>query len=106
MYAIVSDGAHQFRVEEGQILDLERRDLEEGTERITLDRVLYVGGVEDGPRIGRPVVEGAKVTAAVLGEIKGDKIVVRKFRRRKGYALKKGHRQRYLRVRIEKIEVP
>ena len=64
-----------------------------------------VGDHPDGARIGRPTVEGAKVTATVLGEIKGDKIVIQKLRRRKGYRLKKGHRQRFLQVRVDRIEV-
>lgn len=104
VYAIISDGSHQYRVEEGQIVDVQRRDLPEGTTAVEFDRVLFVGDRPSGPAVGRPVVEGARVTASVAGEIKGDKIIVRKFRRRKNYALKKGHRQKYLRVKIEKIE--
>jgi large subunit ribosomal protein L21 len=64
-----------------------------------------VGDLEGGPKIGQPVVDGAKVKATVLGEIKGDKIIIQKFRRRKGYSLKKGHRQRHLQVKVDKIEV-
>ncbi len=105
VYAIISDGAHQYRVEEGQILQVERKpSLPEDAETVEFERVLFVGDLEDGPRVGQPVVEGATVSASVLGEIKGPKITIQKLRRRKGYRLKQGHRQRYLHVRIDKIE--
>ena len=104
MFAIISDGSHQYRVEEGQLLDIERKDLAEDATTIDFDRVLLVGGSEDGLRIGQPTVEGAKVVAAIVEEFKGDKLIIQKRRRRKGYRLKKGHRQRYLRVKIDKIE--
>ena len=104
VYAIINDGSHQYRVEEGQIIDVQRRDLPEGTTAVEFDRVLFVGDREGGPVVGQPVVEGARVTASVAGEVKGDKIIIRKLRRRKNYSLKKGHRQKYLRVKIEKIE--
>lgn len=105
MYAIISDGSHQYRVEEGQILDLERKDIPEDTDTIEFDRILFVGDLEDGPRIGRPIVEGAKVTASVMGEFKGKKLTIQKLRRRKHSRVKTGHRQKYLRVKVEKIEV-
>lgn len=104
MYAIISDGAHQYRVEQGLILEVQRKDLPEGTKSIEFDRVLLVGDVAGGPKIGQPTVPGAKVTAAVLGEIKGDKLVVQKFTRRKNSATRTGHRQKFLRVQVEKIE--
>ncbi len=105
MYAIISDGAHQYRVEEGQIFEVQRKDLDDQTETIEFDRVLLVGGLEDGSRIGQPTIEGAKVTASVIGEIKADKIIIQKLRRRKNSAVKMGHRQRFLQVKVEKIEV-
>jgi len=104
VYAIISDGAHQYRVEEGQVLEVQRKDIEPDTKSIEFDRVLMVGDIEDGPKVGQPVVEGAKVTASVVRELKGDKVSIQKFRRRKDYALKKGHRQKFLQVKIEKIE--
>ena len=104
VYAIISDGSHQYRVEEGQTFEVQRKDLEEDAKTIEFDRVLMVGDIEDGPKIGQPVVEGAKVTATILGEVKGDKLIIQKLRRRKGYSLKKGHRQKYLQVKVEKIE--
>jgi large subunit ribosomal protein L21 len=104
VYAIISDGAHQYCVEEGQVLEVQRKDLPEDAKTYEFDRVLMIGDLEDGPKVGQPVVEGAKVTAAVLGEIKGDKLVVQKHRRRKNSSTKRGHRQKYLQVRIEQIE--
>lgn len=105
MYAVIADGSHQYRVEVGQTLEVQLKDLAEGAERIEFDRVLMVGDLENGPKLGQPTVEGAKVVASVLGEIKGDKIVIQKFRRRKNSSSKTGHRQRYLQVKIETIEV-
>lgn len=102
MYAIISDGPHQYRVEAGQFLDVERKDLPEDATTITFDRVLFVG--DDASRkIGQPVVEGATVTATVVGEFKGEKLYIQKYRRRKTYKRRTGHRQRFLRVQIEKI---
>ncbi len=105
MYAIISDGAHQYHVEEGQVFEVQRKDLPDDAKTVEFDRVLFVGDIEGGPKIGQPVVEGAKVTASVLGEIKGEKVIIQKHRRRKGYFLKKGHRQKFLQVKVEKIEV-
>ena len=105
VYAIIADGSHQYKVEEGQVLEVHLKDLAEDAEAVEFDRVLMVGGSDGAPRIGQPTVEGAKVVASVVGEVKGDKLVIQKFRRRKSSATKTGHRQRYLRVKIEKIEV-
>jgi large subunit ribosomal protein L21 len=102
MYAIVSDGSHQYRVQEGMVLEVQRKDLPEDAKTIEFDRVLMVGG-DGGAKVGQPVVQGAKVTASILGEVKGDKLVSRKQNRRKGYKLKKGHRQKYLQVKVESI---
>lgn len=103
MYAIIEDGAHQYKVEQGIILDVQRRDLAEDQSTVEFDRVVLIGGGEER-KIGRPYVAGAKVTATVEQELKGEKIHTIKFRRRKGYRRKIGHRQSYLRVRVEKIE--
>ena len=101
MYAIISDGGFQYRVEEGMVLDIQRRDLDEGTKTIEFDRILFVGDLEDGPKVGTPAVDGAKVTASIVHEeIKGEKLVIQRFRRRKNHAVKKGHRQKYLRIKV------
>lgn len=103
MYAIIADGSHQYKVEEGTVFSVEQHELPEGANTLEFDRVLLVGDIEGGPKIGRPTVPGAKVTATVVTEFKGEKLVIRKFRRRKGYHLKKGHRQNHLQLRVEKI---
>lgn len=103
MYAIISDGGFQYRVQDGLEFEVQLRDLPADAKTIEFDRVLMVGDLPDGPQIGQPTVPGARVLATVLGEIKGDKQIIQKFARRKGYHLKKGHRQRYLRVRVDKI---
>jgi len=104
MYAIIEDSGTQIRVAEGDVLELDLRDAEEGS-TLTFDRVLLVGDAEAGrdATLGRPYVDGASVSAEVLGEVKGEKIDVIKFKRRKGYRRKIGHRQRYTRVRVTGI---
>ena len=87
------------------MLEVERKDFAEGTETFEFGRVLFVGGGEHAASVGHPVVEGAKVTASILGEIKGTKLVIQKYRRRKHSRTKMGHRQKYLRIKIDKIEV-
>ena len=103
VYAIIQDGAHQYKVSEGDTLEVQLHDIEEDQKSLVFDQVLLVGDGSES-KIGQPFVEGAKVTASIDGEIKGDKIVIMKMRRRKGYRRKQGHRQRYLRVKIDKIE--
>ena len=103
MYAIISDGSHQYRVEKDQVFDVELKDLPEGATTLEFDRVLFIGG-EGEPRIGQPTIEGAKVTASLVSQIKGEKIYIQKFRRRKNYRRRTGHRQKYTRIKIESIE--
>jgi large subunit ribosomal protein L21 len=102
MYAIIEDSGTQFRVEEGQILKIDLREAAEGA-KLTFDRVLLVAD-EKGVRIGKPLVEGAKVTAEVVGEMKGPKLEIVKVRRRKSSRRHTGHRQKYLKVRVTAIE--
>ena len=102
MYAIIEDGGRQYRVSEGDTIEVDRRDLAEGQETLEFDRVLMVGDGEKSV-VGQPVVADAKVTARIEGEFKGEKIVVQHFRRRKDSRTRAGHRQKYLRVRITKI---
>lgn len=104
MYAIVQDGGRQHKVEEGQEIDLDYRDLSKG-QQIKFDRVLAVSGT-DGLRLGTPTIEGASVSAEVVGVTFGPKLTVQKLRRRKNYRRKTGHRQLYIKVRINKIESP
>ncbi len=102
MYAIIEDQGRQYTVRAGDVIRIDRKDANE-REQLTFDRVLLVRS-DDDTRVGTPTVDGAKVTATVLGEIKAAKIIVRKFKRRKGYRRKQGHRQKYTQVRIDSIE--
>ena len=103
MYAIIEDGAHQYKVEQGTRLDVQLHDLDENQNAVEFDKVLLLSDGTD-IKVGQPYVAGAKVTASVVGEVKGDKITIVKFRRRKNYRRKQGHRQKYLRVVVDKIE--
>lgn len=102
MYAIIEDGGKQYRVEKGDTIYIEKRDLEENATSIEFDRVLMLGNGKES-KIGVPWVDGAKVSASLGAALKGPKITIVKFKRRKGYRLKKGHRQNYLRVTIDEI---
>jgi large subunit ribosomal protein L21 len=102
MYAIIEDSGAQLRVEKGQTLDIDCRDGKPG-DTVTFDRVLLVAD-EKGVRVGRPVVEGAQVTAEIIGDTQGPKLEVVKLRRRKSSRRHTGHRQSYLRVRVTAIK--
>ena len=101
MYAIIAESGSQFKVEEGQQLDLDYRDVSPG-DAITFEKVLACG---DGAevKVGTPTLDGATVEAEVIGAQMGDKLVVQKLRRRKNSRRKTGHRQMYTRVKISKI---
>jgi large subunit ribosomal protein L21 len=102
MYAIINDSDRQTTVREGDVIlcDL-KADAQPGAS-ITFDQVLLVGN-EGSVRVGKPTVDGASVTGEVLGEAKGEKLVAFRFKRRKNVRVKRGHRQRYTRVRIASI---
>lgn len=100
MYAIIRDRGAQYRVEEGQELEVARLEAEPGSE-IELGEVLLIGG--DEAVIGAPLVPGAKVLARVIGETIGDKIVVFRYKNKKRYRRRTGHRQRYTRIAISQI---
>jgi large subunit ribosomal protein L21 len=101
MYAIISDGNHQYRVEEGQEVIIDYRDVKPG-EKFTFERVLAVGGAGDA-KLGAPTVKGASVSAEVIGPAQGEKHVVQKMRRRKNFRKKTGARHMFTRVKIAKI---
>ena len=101
MYAIFEDGSHQFRVHEGETIIVDRRDGERGDE-VVFSKVLLIAG-DGAPIIGIPVVEGAKVIAKILEQFKAKKIVIQKFRRRKGLRRRNGHRQQHTRVQITSV---
>ena len=100
MYAIIEESGKQFKVTSGDRIRIDRS--EGDAKQITFDKVLLVAG-EGAPKIGAPLVAGASVTAEVLGEVHGPKIDIQKYKRRKGYHKKIGHRQSYLEVRITGI---
>ena len=100
MYAIIRDRGMQYRVEEGQIVEIALLDAPPGSQ-VELSEVLLIGG--DRPQVGSPLVEGAKVLAKVLGDVKGDKIVVFKYKNKKRYRRRTGHRQQYTRIAISQI---
>jgi large subunit ribosomal protein L21 len=104
MYAVIETGGKQYRVEEGDVIDVELAETDGSAEsKLTFDRVLMIGGGE-GVRVGAPVVNGASVTAVLVAEVRGPKIKVFKKKRRKGYKKMQGHRQNLLKVRIDAIE--
>ena len=103
MYAIIEESGRQFRVEEGQQLEIDYREAAAGDE-VKFDRVLAVRS-DDGFKVGQPTVEGASVIAHIVGVVQGEKLVVQKLRRRKTYRRKTGHRQLYTQVKISKIEL-
>ena len=106
MYAIIRSGGKQYRVAVGDRLQVERDVLGNAAEdkKVTFNDVLMIGG--DQPKVGGPTVEGASVVATVLGETRGDKIVVFKKKRRKNHTKRKhGHRQDVVEVRIDSINV-
>lgn len=101
MHAVIDDRNQQFRVTAGMRVQIPlRQDAEPGS-TVTFDRVCLVTG--DRPRIGAPYVAGVTVTARVLGNVKGRKLIVAKYRRRKGYRRRTGSRARFTIVQIESI---
>ncbi len=103
MYAIIQTGGKQYRVEEGQRLDVEKLDVEPGAE-VVLEDVLLVGEGAD-VKVGTPKVADARVRATVLNHFRGPKLIVFKKKRRKNYHRKQGHRQEQTALRIDRIEV-
>ncbi len=102
MYAIIETGGKQYKVQEGDVLYVEKLNAGEG-ESVTFDRVLAVSK-NDGLVTGTPVVSGAVVTAKVEKHGKGRKIIVYKYKPKKNYRRKQGHRQPYTKIVIEKIQ--
>ncbi len=101
MYAIIATGGKQYKVEEGDVIRVEKLGVEAGSE-VTFDQVLLVAG--DDVKVGDPTVEGASVKATVVAEGKAKKVIVYRYKRKTGYHKKNGHRQPYTQVKIDKIE--
>ncbi len=102
MYAIIKTGGKQYKVAEGDVITVEKLDAQEG-DAVTFDEVLTVVNDAD-VKVGKPLVEGAKVTGKVAGQGKDKKILVFKYKAKSNYRRRQGHRQPYTKVTIEKIE--
>lgn len=102
MYAIFVDGGRQYKVVQGQRLDIDLRQNVNAGDTLEFANVLAIGG-DEGLKLGAPSISGAKVTAKVIGTEKGEKVYIQKFRRRKNYQRRTGHRQQYTRVEIGEI---
>ena len=101
MYAIIETGGKQYQVEEGQSIFVEKLNVEEGS-KVSFDKVLLVS--KDGDiKVGSPLVEGAKVEGTVERHWRGKKVIIFKFKAKKNYRKKKGHRQPFTKVKIESI---
>ena len=101
MYAIIETGGKQYKVQEGDFVFVEKLDVEAGS-TVTIDKVLVVANGED-IKVGAPFVEGASVEAIAAKNGKEKKIIVYKYKAKKGYHKKQGHRQPYTKVEIKKI---
>ena len=100
MYAIIETGGKQYKVTEGDVIRVEKLEVEVDS-KITIDKVLMIGG--DELTVGKPYVDGAKVEATVTAQGKADKVIVYKYKRKSGYHKKNGHRQQYTELKIESI---
>jgi len=102
LYAVINDSGQQTTVRAGDIILCDLKSEAQPGDALTFDQVLLVGE-EGSVKVGKPTVDGASVSAEVLGEAKGEKLVAFRFKRRKNVRVKRGHRQRYTRVRITAI---
>jgi large subunit ribosomal protein L21 len=102
LYAVIKTGGKQYKVNEGSVLKVEKLEAQPG-DRITLDQVLMIGD-DDGVKIGDPLVANATVTVEVLEQGRDKKIIVYKYKKRKNYHKKQGHRQPFTKIKVEKIE--
>jgi large subunit ribosomal protein L21 len=102
MYAVFQTGGKQFRAEAGTRLRIPTLDAEIG-DSVTFDHVLLAGDGEDQVKVGAPTVDGASVKAEVIRHGRGDKVIVFKRKRRKGYRKKQGHRQNFTEIRVEEV---
>jgi len=103
MYAVIKTGGKQHRVSEGDVIAIEKINGDKG-EQVVFDQVLMIGKEED-IRIGRPVVEGAKVVGEIIAQSKAPKLIVYKTKKRKGFQKKNGHRQLLTSMKIKEISI-
>lgn len=104
LHAIIETGGKQYRVAEGDVLYIEKLPAEAG-DSVTFDRVLAIVDDEKGSSFGTPVIEGASVTANIVKNGKAKKILVFKYKAKKNYRRRQGHRQPYSQVQIDTIKV-
>lgn len=103
MYAIIRAGGKQAKVKTGDVIEIER--IKDGADSVTFTPILVVG--DDGSTVtDRDTLSGAKVVAEVLGETKGDKIDIFKYKNKTGYRRHMGHRQTYTRIQVKSIDLP
>jgi large subunit ribosomal protein L21 len=102
MYAVIKTGGKQYKVEKGSTLRVEKLDGDTGA-KLTFEEVLLVAD-GDNVQIGVPMLSGAKVSAEIVAQEKGEKLIVFKFRRRKAYRRKNGHRQQYTAIKVTDIQ--
>jgi len=103
MYAIIDAGGRQLRVSAGETIQVDRREGDAG-DAVTFDRVLMVGG--DDVQIGKPVLDGVRVSGRLVGHVRGRKVIVQKYKSKNRYKITTGHRQNYTQVAIESIDLP
>ena len=102
MYAIFETGGKQYRVKQGDLVQVEKLPGEVGA-KVVFDRVLLLGGTADAPSIGRPLVQGAAVEGEIVRQGRGEKLTIFKFKRRKNYRRKIGHRQAFTELKVTAI---
>jgi large subunit ribosomal protein L21 len=102
MYAIIETGGKQYRVKEGDRVQVEKLPGDVGA-KVTFDHVLLVGGSADAPVVGRPLIKGAAVEGEIVAQGRGVKITTFKFKKRKWYRRKIGHRQAYTELKVTAI---
>ncbi|MDA8219910.1 MAG: 50S ribosomal protein L21 [Dehalococcoidales bacterium] len=101
MYAVVETGGKQYKLQVGEVVDVELMPAEPG-QTVDLERVLMVSG-DGSVKVGRPLVPGAKVRATVVDQIRGEKVIVFKYKSKVRYRRRRGHRQPYTRLSVEEI---
>jgi large subunit ribosomal protein L21 len=100
-HAVIRTGCKQYRVTQGDLVRIEKIDGAAG-DKITFDEVLFLGG--DSPKFGSPLVSGAKVSGEIVSQGRGEKIIIFKFKKRKKYRRKQGHRQSFTAVKITEVQ--
>lgn len=100
-HAVIRTGGKQYRVTQGDLVRIEKLEGDKG-DKVTFDEVLFLGG--DAPKFGSPLVSGAKVSGEIVAQGRGEKLVIFKFKRRKKYRRKAGHRQSYTAVKITEVQ--